>query len=66
MDMLSGLCDDNRDMTRNLHQLHALCGDHSDTTTASLLETWIDEAEGSTWSLVETANAQSSPKERVK
>lgn len=63
MDMLAELCDDNRDLTRNLHQLHALCGDHGDVATASLLETWIDEAEGRTWYLVETANSQSSPKE---
>lgn len=63
MDMLSELCDDNRDLTRNLRQLHALCGDHGDVATASLLEIWIDEAEGRTWYLVETAKAQSSPKE---
>jgi starvation-inducible DNA-binding protein len=66
MDMLAELCDDNRDLTRNLRQLHALCGDHGDVATASLLETWIDEAEGRTWYLVETANSQVSTKERLR
>lgn len=57
-DVLAELCDDNRDLTRNLRQLHALCGDHRDVATASLLETWIDEAEGRTWYLGETVDAE--------
>lgn len=58
MDMLAELCDDNRDLTRNLRQLHALCGDHRDAATASLLEAWIDEAEGRTWHLRETVDTE--------
>ena len=32
---------------------HALCGEHNDVATASLLEVWIDEAERRTWFLFE-------------
>jgi starvation-inducible DNA-binding protein len=54
IDMLAELRDDNGDLARRLHELHALCEEHGDVATASLVETWIDEAEGRRWFLFET------------
>lgn len=54
MDMLAELRDDNGDLARRLHELHELCDEHGDVATASLVETWIDEAEGRRWFLFET------------
>jgi starvation-inducible DNA-binding protein len=52
-EMLAELLEDNGEVARHLRLLHALCGDHSDVATASLVETWIDEAETRTWFLFE-------------
>lgn len=54
-DMLAELRGDNKELTHRLRQLHALCDEHGDIATASLLETWIDEAETRTWFLFEAA-----------
>jgi starvation-inducible DNA-binding protein len=54
IDMLAELRDDNGDLSRRLHELHELCDEHDDVATASLVETWIDEAEGRRWFLFET------------
>ena len=56
-DMLAELRDDNRDLARHLRLLHALCDDHGDVATASLVENWIDEAETRTWFLSEATRA---------
>jgi starvation-inducible DNA-binding protein len=37
-----------------MRRTHALCDEHNDVATASLLEVWIDEAERRTWFLFET------------
>jgi starvation-inducible DNA-binding protein len=37
----------------NLRETHGLCDEQGDVATASLLETWIDEAERRTWFLFE-------------
>ena len=55
LDMLAELRDDNGDLARRLRELHGLCDEHGDVATASLLETWIDEAEGRRWFLFEAS-----------
>ena len=53
LDMLAELRDDNKQLTGEMRRTHALCDDHNDVATASLLEVWIDEAERRTWFLFE-------------
>jgi starvation-inducible DNA-binding protein len=53
LDMLAELRDDNKQLTANLRETHGLCDEHGDLASASLLETWIDEAERRTWFLFE-------------
>lgn len=53
--MLAGLRDDNGDLAARLREWHALCEEHRDVVTASLIEIWLDEAEGRRWFLFETA-----------
>jgi len=52
-DMLSELLDDNDTLITHMRDAHALCDEHGDVATASLLEVWIDEAEGRVWFLRE-------------
>src|SRR5271167_1621072 len=52
-DMLAELSEDNRQLAANLRSAHSLCDDHGDVASASLIETWIDEAERRTWFLYE-------------
>jgi len=52
-DMLAELCEDNRQLAANLRSAHALCDEHGDVASASLIENWIDEAEHRTWFLYE-------------
>jgi starvation-inducible DNA-binding protein len=56
-DMLAELCEDNRRLTVNLRSVHALCDEHGDVASASLIEVWIDEAERRTWFLYEAARS---------
>ncbi len=51
--MLAELRDDNQLIAAYLRAAHSLCEEHRDAATASLLEVWIDEAEGRTWFLFE-------------
>ena len=53
--MLAELRDDNRQLTAYMRATHALCDEHNDVATASLLEVWIDEAERRTWFLFEAS-----------
>src|SRR5882762_5918992 len=55
--MLAELRDDNGQLTAYMRETHALCDEHNDVATASLLEVWIDEAERRTWFLSEAADA---------
>ncbi len=55
--MLAELRDDNRQLTSILREVHALCEEHGDVATASLVEVWIDETERRTWFLFESARA---------
>ncbi len=52
-DMLAELLRDNQRLAGEMRQAHALCDDEGDVATASLLENWIDEAEGRAWFLYE-------------
>jgi starvation-inducible DNA-binding protein len=53
-DMLAELCSDNQALAASLRSTHALCDEHGDVATASLIETWIDEAERRVWFLFES------------
>ncbi len=53
-DMLAELCEDNKALTTRLREVHDLCGEYHDVTTASLIENWIDQAERRVWFLFET------------
>jgi starvation-inducible DNA-binding protein len=54
MDMLAELREDNKQLAARLRETHAICDEHGDVATASLIETWIDEAERRTWFLFES------------
>lgn len=56
--MLAELRDDNKQLTSYLRESHALCDEHNDVATASLLEIWIDEAERRTWFLFEATRRE--------
>jgi starvation-inducible DNA-binding protein len=60
IDMLTELREDNLQLAARLREAHALCDKHEDVATASLLETWIDEAEGRHWFLLETTSSPGS------
>jgi starvation-inducible DNA-binding protein len=57
LDMIAELCEDNKQLTASMREVHFLCDKHNDVATASLLEVWIDESERRTWFLFETARA---------
>lgn len=57
-DMLSELSTDNLRLTRSLRSAHAVCNEHSDIATASLIENWIDQSERRTWFLSETVGSR--------
>jgi starvation-inducible DNA-binding protein len=57
LDMLAELRDDNKQLAANLRETHALCDEHGDVASASLIENWIDEAEKRTWFLFEASRA---------
>src|SRR5881296_2119966 len=50
-DMLAELCSDNKQLTGFLRLTHEVASGNDDVATASLIETWIDEAERRTWFL---------------
>lgn len=54
-EMIAELCADNQQLTRSLRKSHEICERRNDVATASLIETWIDEAEQRTWFLSEIA-----------
>jgi starvation-inducible DNA-binding protein len=57
-DMLAELRDDNKQLAFHLKRTHDLCDKHDDVATASLLETWLDEAERRVWFLFEAGRTQ--------
>lgn len=56
--MLQALLANNREVATWLRESHHLCETHGDIATASLLENWLDQAEGRIWFLSETAQTQ--------
>jgi starvation-inducible DNA-binding protein len=54
LDMLSELREDNLTLAAKLRETHGVCDEHGDVASASLIETWIDEAERRTWFLFES------------
>ena len=57
LDMLAELRDDNRQLVSEMRRTHALCDEHGDVATASLIEVWIDEAEQRAWFLFEASRS---------
>lgn len=55
LDMLAELRDDNMQLIVRLREVHQLCDGNRDVATASLIEPWIDEAEGRVWFLFESS-----------
>ena len=55
LDMLAELRDDNIQMIARMRETHLLCNENRDVASASLLEPWIDEAEGRVWFLFESS-----------
>ena len=52
-DMLRELLHDNQRLVEEMLKLHALCDEQGDVASASLIEVWIDEADGRAWFLRE-------------
>jgi starvation-inducible DNA-binding protein len=57
-EMLTELCEDNLQLTREFRAAHELCEKYNDVATASLIEVWIDETERRSWFLSEVIEAQ--------
>jgi len=54
-DMVAELRDDNMQLINRMREVHAVCDEHNDYGTTSLLDGWIDEAEKRVWFLFETS-----------
>ena len=54
-DMLAELRDDNQRVVASMREAHDVCDEHNDVATASLLETFIDDAEKRVWFLYEAS-----------
>jgi len=63
-DMLAELRDDNKQLVASMRETHALCDEHGDVASASLLENWIDDAERRVWFLFEVTRLQQSENRR--
>jgi starvation-inducible DNA-binding protein len=61
LDMLAELRDDNKQLAAHMRAAHAVCDEHGDVASASLLEVWIDEAERRVWFLFETSRKGDAP-----
>ena len=59
-EMLAELREDNKQLVIYMREVHELCDEHGDVATASLLEIWIDEAEGRVWFLFEAGRGSES------
>lgn len=56
-DMLAELKSDNEQLLTIMREVHDLASEHRDVATTSVIEGWMDEAEGRVWFLFE-ANRQ--------
>jgi len=54
-DMLSELWEDNKALALSMQAVHELCDEAGDFASASLLESWIDDAQRRSWFLYETS-----------
>jgi starvation-inducible DNA-binding protein len=54
-DMLAELREDSNILAARLRAAHAVCDEHHDIATASLIEVWIDETERRAWFLFEAS-----------
>jgi starvation-inducible DNA-binding protein len=61
LDMLAELREDNKELAARMRETHAVCDEHGDVATASLLENWIDEAEHRVWYLFEASRRGDAP-----
>ena len=61
LDMLAELREDNLRLAAYMRETHALCDEHGDIVTASLLEVWTDEAEQRAWFLFEATRKADEP-----
>jgi starvation-inducible DNA-binding protein len=61
LDMLAELREDNRQLAAYLREAHGVCEEHGDVASASLLESWIDEAERRVWFLFEACRRADAP-----
>jgi starvation-inducible DNA-binding protein len=52
-DMLAELCEDNKQLTSIMREVHNVCEEYGDVASTSLIEVWIDETERRTWFLFE-------------
>ena len=55
-DMLAELREDNVALAKAMRGAHAVCDEHGDVASASLLENFIDETESRAWFLYETSH----------
>jgi starvation-inducible DNA-binding protein len=55
LDILRELMDDNKSVIKSMREAHELADKHDDVATASLLETFIDDAEKRAWFLFEAS-----------
>lgn len=60
-DMIAELREDNLQMVKRMRETHGVCDEHGDVASASLLETWIDEAEKRVWFLFEANRRDDAP-----
>ena len=58
-DMLAELRDDDVALAARLREAHGLCEEHGDVASASLIESWVDDAERRAWFLFEASHGNS-------
>lgn len=61
LDMIAELREDNARIAQRMREVHGLCDDHGDVATASLLDVWIDDAQGRAWFLFEITRHGETP-----
>ena len=59
--MLAELRDDNQQLAARVRETLSLCEESGDIASASLIETWVDEAEHRVWRLFEASRRDESP-----
>jgi starvation-inducible DNA-binding protein len=60
LDMLGELMEDNKAVAVHMREAHKIAEDHDDIATASLLESFVDQAERRTWFLFESTRRSQS------